>query len=146
MEDVLIIIRQCLSTDMLVGITVASIVIFMVSLIGIPWILIHLPSDYFDMRVPRQWMKNYHPILRLASLIIKNIAGIMFFIAGFLMLFLPGQGLLTMLIGISLIDFPNKRKVEIKIVRQHMILHTINTMRQKFNRVPLTLEPHPKNN
>lgn len=144
MEDVLIIIRQLLSTDMLVGIAVVSMAGFMVSLIGIPWILIRLPSDYFDTRVPRQWMKNRHPMLRLVGLIIKNMTGIMFFIAGFLMLFLPGQGLLTMLIGISLIDFPNKRNLEVKIIEQHIILHTINTMRQKFNRLPLTLEPHPK--
>ncbi|SFE25621.1 PGPGW domain-containing protein [Nitrosomonas sp. Nm166] len=144
MEDILITIQQWVPVDVFVGLTVASIVGFIGSLIAIPWILIRLPSDYFDTRVPRHWMKDHHPVLRLVGLIIKNVVGVVFFMAGFLMLFLPGQGLLTMLIGISLMDFPNKRKLEAKIVGQHTIFHAINTMRHKFNRLPLTLEPDPK--
>ena len=141
MEDTLVVIQQWVSVDVLVGLTVASIVGFIGSLIAIPWILIRLPSDYFDTRVPRHWMKNYHPVLRLIGLIIKNAIGVVFLIAGFLMLFLPGQGLLTMLIGISFMDFPNKRRLEAKIVGQQMMFNAINTVRHRFNKLPLTLKP-----
>lgn len=144
MEDVFVItIQQWISADMLIGLTVASIIGFIGSLVAIPWILIRLPSDYFDIRVPRHWMKDHHPVLRTIGLIIKNIAGGIFLIAGFLMLFLPGQGLLTMLIGISFMDFPNKRKLEARIVGQPVFLKAINAMRQKFNKLPLTLSPSP---
>lgn len=139
MEDIVIVLQQWISVDALVGMTIASIVGFIGSLIAIPWILIQLPSDYFDTRIPRHWMKEHHPILRMIGLIVKNIVGIVFLIAGFLMLFLPGQGLLTMLIGISLLDFPNKRKLEARIVGQPTLLNTINTMRRRFNKHPLTL-------
>jgi len=141
MEDLILVVQQWVSTDILIGLMIASIAGFIGSLIAIPWILIRLPSDYFDLRVPRYWMKDHHPALRLIGLILKNIAGTIFLIAGFLMLFLPGQGLLTMLIGISFIDFPGKRRLEAKIVGQRTILHAINTMRSKFNKPPLTLSP-----
>ena len=142
MEDVLVVIQQWVSVDVLVSLTVVSLVGFVGSLIAIPWILIRLPSDYFDIRVPRHWMKNHHPVLRLIGLIIKNAIGVVFLIAGFLMLFLPGQGLLTMLIGISFMDFPNKRRLEAKIIGQQTMFNAINAMRHRLNKPPLTLEPH----
>ena len=141
MEDIIVIIQQWVPINILVGLTAASVIGFIGSLIAIPWILIRLPSDYFDMRVPRYWMKDHHPVLRTIGLIVKNIAGSIFLIAGFLMLFLPGQGLLTMLIGISFMDFPNKRKLEARIVGQPVFFKAINAMRQKFNKLPLTLSP-----
>jgi len=137
MEDVLVTIQQWIPVDVLVGLTAASIIGFIGSLIAIPWILIRLSSDYFDTRVPRHWMKDHHPVLRIIGLIIKNVIGVVFLIVGFLMLFLPGQGLLTMLIGISFMDFPNKRKLEARIIGQPTILNTINRMRYKFNKPPL---------
>lgn len=139
MEAVLATIQQWIPVDVLVSLTVASVIGFVGSLIAIPWILIRLPSDYFDMRVPRHWMKDHHPVLRVIGLIIKNILGMVFLLAGFLMLFLPGQGLLTMLIGISFMDFPNKRRLEAKIVGQRTIFNAINAMRQRFNKPPLVL-------
>ena len=137
MEDVLGIIQHWIPADALVSLTIASIIGFVGSLIAIPWILIRLPGDYFDMRVPRHWMKDHHPVLRVIGLIVKNCLGAVFLMAGFLMLFLPGQGVLTMLIGISFMDFPNKRKLEARIVGQPAILNTINRVRHTFNKPPL---------
>lgn len=141
MEAITINFQQWISMDALIGPTVASIIGFIGSLIAIPWILIRLPNDYFDTRVPRHWMKDHHPILRIIGLIVKNAIGGIFLIAGFLMLFLPGQGILTMLIGISLLDFPGKRALEARIIGQTTLLNAVNTMRQKFNRQPLILAP-----
>ncbi len=141
LEDIVASIHQWVSIDVLINLTVASIIGFIASLIAIPWILIRLPSDYFDVRVPRYWMKDRHPILRMIGLVVKNLVGFVFLIAGFLMLFLPGQGLLTMLIGISLLDFPNKRKLEARIIGKSALLNIINAMRHKFNKPPLTLSP-----
>ena len=86
-------------------------------------------------------MENHHPVLRLLGHIVKNVVGAIFLFAGFLMLFLPGQGVLTMLIGLSLIEFPGKRRVEAKIVGQSTVLSTINAMRAKFGKPPLIIAP-----
>ena len=141
MKDVFVNMQQWISIDILVGLTIVSIIGFVGSLIAIPFIMIRLPHDYFDVRVPRHWMKDHHPVLRIIGLLVKNMLGTVFVLAGFMMLFLPGQGLLTMLIGISFLDFPKKRNLEAKIVGHPRILNGINSMRRKFNKPPLVLSP-----
>jgi len=141
MDAILATITQYIPVHVLIWLTVGSLVGFIGTLIAIPFIMVRLPADYFDTRTPRHWMKDHHPVLRWAGLIVKNVVGAVFLLAGLAMLFLPGQGILTMLIGISLLDFPGKRKLEAKIVGQHTVLQALNAMRAKFDKPPLTLAP-----
>jgi hypothetical protein len=143
MDGLLSSVQQYVSTETLVALTVLSIVFFVGSLIAIPFILVRLPTDFFDIRVPRPWMEDHHPVLRVLGHLVKNMVGAIFLFAGFLMLFLPGQGILTMLIGISMLDFPGKRKVEAKLIGQPTVLHAINGMREKFGKPPLVIAPDP---
>jgi putative transmembrane protein PGPGW len=143
MDGLLATVQQWIPVEVLLGLAVAGVICFIGSLIAIPLILVRLPADYFDTRTPRHWMKNHHPVLRLLGLVIKNVVGVVFLLAGFAMLFLPGQGLLTMLIGVSLVDFPKKRELEAKMVGQPTLLGVINAMRKKFGKPPLTLAPDP---
>jgi len=138
-DNLLTAIEQLIPVQILINLTIISLVSFFASLVIIPVILVRLPHDYFDTRKTRHWLKDHHPFLRILGLIIKNVSGSAFVIAGFIMLFLPGQGILTMLIGLSLMDFPKKRQLEIKIIRQPTVLKTINTLRHKYNKLPLTL-------
>ncbi len=46
-----------------------------------------------------------------------------------------------MLIGISMLDFPGKRKVEAKLIGQPAVLHALNSMREKFGKPPLIIAP-----
>lgn len=140
-SDVLAQIESYVPANVLIWFAVSSVFMFVGTLIAIPIILMRLPADYFDIRKPRPWMENHHPILRLLGHIVKNVVGAIFLFAGFLMLFLPGQGVLTMLIGLSLIEFPGKRRVEAKIVGQSTVLSTINSMRAKFGKPPLIIAP-----
>ena len=130
------------STEVLVALGVASVLLFVVSLVTIPYILVRLPTNFFDERYPRAWMKDHHPVLRGMGLVIKNVAGAVFFLAGLAMLVLPGQGLLTILIGISLLDFPGKRHLEARLIGQPTVFRAVNALRKKFGRLPLTLAPN----
>ena len=143
MDGLLATIQQWIPVDVLIGLAVAGAIGFIGSLIAIPLILVRLPADYFDTRTPRHWMKDHHPLLRLLGLVVKNVLGVVFLLAGFAMLFLPGQGLLTMLVGVSLMDFPRKRELEAKMVGQPTLLGIINAMRKKFDKPPLILAPDP---
>jgi hypothetical protein len=143
MNDLFATFQQWIPVDVLYGLALASAIGFIGSLIAIPLILVRLPADYFDTRTPRHWMKDHHPVLRLLGVIVKNVVGVVFVLAGFAMLFLPGQGLLTILIGVSLMDFPKKRVLEAKMVGQPTLLGVINSMRQKFGKPPLTMAPDP---
>lgn len=140
-SDILAQIESYVPANVLIWFAVSSVVMFVGTLIAIPIILMRLPADYFDTRIPRPWMENHHPLLRVLGHIVKNVVGAIFLFAGFLMLFLPGQGVLTMLIGLSLIEFPGKRRVEAKIVGQSAVLNTINAMRAKFGKPPLIIAP-----
>ncbi len=131
-----------LSTSLVWPLFVLSIATFVGSLILIPWILVRLPSHYFDERHPRTWLKDHHRIVRQAGFILKNFLGAAFIIAGIAMLVLPGQGLLTMLIGISFVDFPGKRTLERKIVSVPQVLSAINAVRARFGTAPLIVYPH----
>lgn len=141
MDGLLQTVHQYVSTETLVTMTVLSIVFFVGSLIAIPFILVRLPADFFDVRVPRPWMENHHPVLRVLGHVLKNVIGVIFVFVGFLMLFLPGQGVLTMLIGITMLEFPGKRNLEAKMIGQPTVLNAINSMRDKFGKPPLIIAP-----
>lgn len=126
-----------LSCEAFLGLTAFSLFAFVGTLLAIPAILIRLPEDYFENHHGRDWLKDHHPVLRTIGHVLKNLIGGVFLFAGFLMLFLPGQGLLTMVIGVFLLDFPGKRNLECKILRQPSILHAVNSLRKKFRKAPL---------
>ena len=125
--------------EILVTLAIVSVIVFVATLVAIPFILIRLPEDYFDVRVPRVWLKDCHPALRLIGMSVKNVAGVVFVLAGVAMLVLPGQGILTMLIGISLMDFPGKQHIEARIVGQPTVLKVINSLRAKFGKSALVV-------
>jgi hypothetical protein len=144
MTDWLVHIASLFPPQLLISLAVSSIFMFVGTLIAIPIILVRLPADYFDVRIPRPWMENHHPVLRVVGHLVKNLVGIVFLLAGLAMLVLPGQGILTILIGLSLVEFPGKRRLEAKLVGQATVLSTINKMRAKFNKPPLILAPEKK--
>lgn len=136
-------VEALFSKDILLSLFILSIVGFIGTLIAVPIILVKLPPHYFDERHPRTWLETHHPFIRWSGIALKNLVGLVFFLAGIAMLFLPGQGVLTMLIGISLMDFPGKRNLERKFIAQPAVLKTINKIRQKFGEPPLVVEPAP---
>lgn len=139
MDALLAPFEAVLTKEFLIGLTIASVVFFVGTLIAIPFILVRLPAHYFDERHPRVWMKDHHPVLRMVGLVLKNVAGFVFLIIGIALLFLPGQGILTILIGVSLLDFPGKRAIERRIVGQETVLKAINALRAKYDTPPLTV-------
>jgi len=119
----------------IVGLSIAT---FLVTLAAIPVLLLRIPADYFSRRRPpgMPW-KHYHPILRMLALAAKNALGLVLLIAGAIMLFAPGQGIVTMLIGLALIDVPGKRALERWIVGRPRVLAAINKLRTKYGHAPL---------
>jgi hypothetical protein len=129
-----------ISKEMWVGLIVFSVIAFVGTLIAIPAILIRLPPDYFKNHHHKPWFANHHPVIRILGLVIKNIAGILFLLAGIAMLVLPGQGLLTMLLGFLFIDFPGKHRLEQKLIQHPQVLKAINALREKANKPPFTFD------
>lgn len=127
--------------DILTWLTFGSLLTFIISLLTLPWLVARIPADYFlyAKRHPTN-LKKRHPVARMILLVSKNILGGILLIGGFLMLFIPGQGLLTIAMGILLLDYPGKFFLERKIVRQEKILNSLNWLRTKTNSPPLQID------
>jgi hypothetical protein len=119
----------------------ASALMFAVSILVIPLVAARIPADYFcaHRRGPTGWRKR-HPGLRLCVLVLKNVLGLALVLAGVLMLFLPGQGLLTIFLAIMLMDFPGKYRLERYIISRGPVLRGINWLRQRSGVAPLVVE------
>ena len=115
-----------------------SFVIFVFSLISVRWLVALIPSDYFINRDSSKFKITY-PSLWLVSIIIKNILGYTLIIGGTLMLFLPGQGLFTIFIGLLLSNYPGKYYLERKLIAMPKIYKTVNWLRKKSNQPPLKI-------
>ena len=117
-----------------------SVLTFIGSLIVIPILVIHIPQKYFLHQKRNPGVNPArNPGLRLVVLIFKNVFGVLFVLAGLAMLVLPGQGLLTILIGVILVDFPGKYALERKIIRQKQILSAVNRLRARAGRAPIQI-------
>ena len=119
-----------------------SLVTFLASLILIPMLVVHIPSDYF-LRKKRTLadFQGHYSVIRLTGIVIKNLFGIVFVLAGLAMLILPGQGIITILIGIMMLNFPGKLTLEKRLVQLPSVLRVINWIRAKANKPALQV-PH----
>ena len=116
----------------------ASVAMFLATPIVVAWLVVRLPTDYFapQRRPPAAWRRR-HPLVRLVVLAAKNVAGIMLLVAGLVMLVVPGQGLLTIAVGLMLVDFPGKFRWERWLVTRRPVWRSINWLRRRAGREPL---------
>jgi hypothetical protein len=117
---------------------VASVVM----LVGSLWVahrfLTTIPADYFTHQHKRfeRW-NNSHAALRWTLIIGKNALGGLLILAGIVMIFTPGQGILSLLLGLTLIDIPGKRTLERKIIQRPSVLRVVNHLRARAGKPPL---------
>jgi hypothetical protein len=111
------------------------------SLVVLRVLLVRIPSDYFVRHVPAFPGKR-HPVLEATFVVAKNILGLFLVLFGLLMSLpgVAGQGILTILAGLSLMNFPGKRRLLRMIVGQGFIESVINGIRQRAGRPPLILD------
>jgi len=119
---------------------IASAAMFLASLLIMPAIIVRIRADYFahERRPPALWA-DQHPAIRLSLHVAKNMLGAILLVAGIAMLALPGQGLLTIIIGFFLIDFPGKYRFERWLVSKPVIHRPLNWLRHRRGREPLCM-------
>lgn len=126
--------------DLLGWFAALSAVMFLLSLLGIPFVIVRIPADYFCRdRQQRTWWSEHHPFIRLILVALKNILGLVLLAAGIAMLILPGQGLLTIAVSLMLLDFPGKNHAERWMISRPPVLGTINWIRSKARIPPLRI-------
>jgi hypothetical protein len=73
----------------------------------------------------------------------KNVLGLSLVLAGIAMLVLPGQGLLAILVGAMLMDFPGKRPAELVLIRMKRVRTVLNWVRRRAGRDSLLVDEAP---
>jgi len=117
------------------------LVTFVGSLLAMSFLLVKLPATYFQDFHSRDVWVDRHPVLRLTARSGKNILGAILVVVGVILALpgVPGQGVLTILVGVMLLDLPGKRRLERRIVGRPRILRAINRLRKRFGSPPLVL-------
>lgn len=134
--------------------TAASVTIFLLSVFVGGWAIVRMPSDYFcrstggdSCAKPRlDSIRRRQPAVRAALIVLKNVLGGVLVLAGVILSLplVPGPGVVTILVGLSLMDFPGKRRLERWLVSRRVVLAPVNRLRARFGREPLQLPRRPE--
>lgn len=128
-----------LSPAVLTGLTVFSVLTFVASVVGVPYFLSRLPSDYFSRRerealgIPEGPKPRFRVVLR----VLRNLLGLLLVLLGVAMLVLPGQAVITILVGVFLMDFPGKRRFERWVIGRPRVMRTLNSLRHRAGKPPI---------
>lgn len=123
-----------------------AVLIFLVTFIGslvvVAFVLVKIPANYFHSSHGREFLTDKNAAYRWTGIIAKNAVGVVLIAFGVVMSLpgVPGQGLLTILLGLMLVDFPGKRGLESRIVGQPKVQSSINKLRGRFDKPPLIVD------
>ena len=118
-----------------------SVLLFALSVVGLPIVLNRMPTDLFSRPERRRLRlrERERPFWFIVLRTLKNALGCVLLALGLLMLFVPGQGLLTIFVSLFLIDFPGKRRLQRWVVSLPAVHRPLNALRRRAGRPPLEL-------
>ena len=104
-------------------------------------VLVRLPPDYCRP-VRRESLWRHRGAAAWAGAIAKNFCGALLVLLGAFLALpgVPGQGLLTMLAGILLLDFPGRHRMVCKLLGQPLLLRQVNRLRARFAKPPINVD------
>lgn len=133
-------LTEFLNDDVLWTLAVVSVALFVGTLVAIPWLVARIPADYFLLSERRRPVLLAHrPLLRVVLKVLANVLGLVLVLAGIAMLVLPGQGILTIIMGLLLMSFPGKYRLERWLVSFEAVHRSINALRRRAGRRPLEI-------
>ena len=112
------------------------------SFAAIAIVMVKIPKNYFSSHYKRDFLPGSSFVVRWGAVIAKNIFGVFLIILGIALSLpgVPGQGILTILLGLIMLDIPGKRPLEARIIKRPAVLAAINKLRAKYDKPPLELD------
>ena len=128
-------------TDIIISVIIL-VISFSISILIVSFVMVRLPSNYFHTQYEQRFLHDKHPVLRWSGFILKNIVGVIVILMGLVMAFpgVPGPGVLTILIGLIMVDIPGKRRAERFIVNRPTILSAVNDLRARYKKPPFLID------
>lgn len=119
----------------------ASVLLFALSLIGLPIVLTRMPTDFFSRPERRRLRldERRRPFWFVVLRTLKNALGAVLLVLGLAMLVMPGQGLITIFVALFLLDFPGKRRLQRRIISHPAVHRPVNALRRRRGRPALEL-------
>lgn len=70
----------------------------------------------------------------------RNILGWILILAGILMLIFPGPGLIVLVLGATMANFPGRKRLQEWILSRKSVTNPLNRLRKRFSQPPLKTE------
>jgi hypothetical protein len=114
----------------------------LLSFLSIGIVMVKIPENYFSSHYQQDFLPGSPWIVRWGAVIAKNIFGAFLVLLGIVLSLpgVPGQGILTILLGLIMLDIPGKRPLEARIIKRPTILSAINDLRSRYNKPPLVMD------
>lgn len=129
--------EQWFSKETLRWVSIGSGILLVLGAIAVPWIVSKLPKDAFSNLQRPGWLDRQPAAVRIPLRLMKNVLALVLIILGVAMLVLPGQGILAILLGVMLGDFPGKLKLQQWLLARPKVMKSLNWLRRKFSKPPL---------
>lgn len=119
---------------------VIALALFALSLAGSVAIVTRWKPDHFveaeSDRIRRR------PVLEILRIAARNMLGVLCVVLGLGLSVpgVPGPGFAVIFIGATLIDFPRKRQLLLRLLRVTSVRAAIDRVRKRYSREPLILE------
>ncbi|MBK9162766.1 MAG: hypothetical protein IPM21_02405 [Acidobacteria bacterium] len=122
-----------------VGIFLLSL---MFSFAAICVVMVKIPANYFSTHYQDDFMVGSPWLVRWGAVIAKNVFGVFLILLGLALSLpgVPGQGVLTILLGLIMLDIPGKRPLEARIIKRPAVLAAINKIRARWKKPPLIVD------
>jgi hypothetical protein len=113
-----------------------------VSTLSIGIVLVKIPANYFSPHYVQDFLPDKPWLVRWSAVILKNLLGFFLILLGIILSLpgVPGQGILTILLGLIMMDIPGKRPLEAGIIKRPTVLAAANKLRARYGKPPLIME------
>ncbi len=115
---------------------------FTISALAVGIVMVKIPANYFSSHYVQDFMPGKPWLVRWGATILKNLLGVFLILLGLVLSLpgVPGQGILTILLGLIMMDIPGKRPLEARIIKRPAVLSAVNKLRARYNKPPLELD------
>ncbi len=113
--------------DHWIALSLINLSLFIGFIIIVIYAFSSLPNDYWLEKDDGHFSS---PLVK----VVRNLIALPVLLMGILMLFLPGQGLLTVLLALLISDFEYKRELVQKIIAQKKVRDSLDSLRTKMGK------------